>query len=129
MKKYSCLILFVLIFTLCLSGCGKKANPIELPPTDNISSIEIAGGLKDTIITDKEKITSFIQKVVEATLTSKQSLQDVPTVSEYTRVDFVSDGNISSIFIYQENSKWYIEQPYHGIYETDEIILKLLKNN
>jgi len=129
MKKYSCLILIVLIFTLCLSGCGKKANPIELPPTDNISSIEIAGGLKDTIITDKEMIASFIQKVVESIPTSKQSVQDVPTVSEYTRVDFVSDGNISSIFIYQENSKWYIEQPYHGIYETDEITLKLLKNN
>ncbi|MDD4121718.1 MAG: DUF5301 domain-containing protein, partial [Eubacteriales bacterium] len=106
MKKYSWLILFVLIFTLGLSGCGKKANPIELPPTDNISSIEIAGGIKDTIITDKEMIASFIQKVVEATPTSKQSVQDVPTVSEYTRVDFVSDGNISSIFIYQENSKW-----------------------
>jgi predicted small lipoprotein YifL len=123
------LILFVLIFTLCLSGCGKKAKPIELPSTDNISSIEIAGGLKDTIITDKKMIASFIKKVAEAIPTSKQSVQDVPTVSEYTRVDFVSDGNISSIFIYQENSKWYIEQPYHGIYETDEIILKLLKNN
>ena len=129
MKKFSCFILFVLIFTLCLSGCGKKANPIELPPTDNISSIEIAGGLEDTIIKDKEMIASIIQKVVDATPTSKQSVQDVPTVSEYTRIDFVSDGNISSIFIYQQNSKWYIEQPYHGIYETDEIILKLLKNN
>lgn len=129
MKKYSCLILFVLIFTLCLSGCGEKANPIELPLTDNISSIEIAGGIKDTIITDKETIASIIKKVAEAIPTSKQSVQDVPTVSEYTRVDFVSDGNISSIFIYQENSKWYIEQPYHGIYETDETILKLLKDN
>jgi hypothetical protein len=129
MKKYSCLILFVLIFTLCLSGCVKKAKPIELPITDNISSIEIAGGLKDTIITDKKMIASFIEKVAEAIPTSKQSVQDVPTVSEYTRVDFVSDKNISSIFIYQENSNWYIEQPYHGIYETDETILKLLKDN
>ena len=99
MKRCSYLIYFLLIFALCLSGCGKKANPIELPPIDNISSIEIAGGLKDTIITDKEMITSFIQKVVEATPTSKQSVQDVPTVSEYTRIDFVSGGNISRIFI------------------------------
>ena len=129
MKRYSYLLFFVLIFALGLSGCGKKANPIALPPTDNISSIEIAGGLEDTIITDKEMIASFIQKVVEATPTSKQSVQDVPAVSEYTRVDFVSEGNISSIFIYQENSKWYIEQPYHGIYETDEVILELLKSN
>jgi hypothetical protein len=129
MKKYNCLILFVLIFTLCLSGCGKKAKPIELPITDNISSIEIAGGLKDTIITDKKMIASYIEKVAEAIPTSKQSVQDVPTVSEYTRVDFVSEKNISSIFIYKENSNWYIEQPYHGIYKTDEIILKLLKDN
>jgi hypothetical protein len=129
MKKYNCLILFVLIITLCLSGCGKKANPIELPLTENISSIEIPGGIKDTIITDKEIIASFIKKVLEAMPTSKQSVQDVPTVSEYTRVDFVSAKNFSSIFIYQENSKWYIEQPYRGIYETDEITLKLLKDN
>ncbi|MDD4781751.1 MAG: DUF5301 domain-containing protein [Tissierellia bacterium] len=129
MKKFSCIILFILIFTLGLLGCGKNANSIELPPTDNISSIEIAGGLEDTIITDKEIIASFIQKVGEAKPTNKQSVQDVPTVSEYTRVDFVSKGNISSIFIYQKNSKWYIEQPYHGIYETDENILKLIEND
>lgn len=106
----------------------KKVNPIKLPLTENILSIEIAGGIKDIIVTDREMIESFIQKVAEATPTSKQSVQDVPTVSEYTRVDFVSHGNILSIFIYEDNSKWYIEQPYHGIYETDENILKLLKN-
>lgn len=106
----------------------KNTSQIKLPLTDNISSIEIAGGLKDTIITNKDMIEFFIQKVVEATPTSKQSIQDVPTVSEYTRVDFISSGNILSIFIYQDNSKWYIEQPYYGIYETNENILKLLKD-
>jgi len=129
MKKFTCYILFILIFTIYLSGCEKKANPIELPLIDDITSIEIAGGIKDTIITNEEIIASFIQKVIEAKPTSKQSLQDVPNALEYTRVDFVSDGNITSIFIYKENSKWYIEQSYQGIYEIDENILMLLNDD
>jgi len=134
------------IMVLVLSGCVKKAEPIEppskenptespskadsieLPPINEIISVEITTGIEDIIHKDEAWIKSFIQKVSEATPTSKESVQDVPTVSKYTRVDIVGDRKISSIFIYEEDSEFYIEQAYRGIYKTDETILEFLKS-
>jgi predicted small lipoprotein YifL len=126
MKKLNFTMALLLIITLLFTACGKKAKPIELPTADIISSIEIPGGIEDIIVTDKELISSFIEKVQEAKPTSKQSVHDLPTVPEYIRVDFVGDNIFKSIFVYQENSKWYIEQAYIGIYETDGDLLKIL---
>ncbi len=131
------IIAMVFIIVLVLSGCvnktepiepPSKADPIELPPINEIISVEITTGIEDIIHKDEAWIKSFIQKVSEATPTSKKSVQDVPTVSKYTRVDIVGDKKISSIFIYEENSEYYIEQAYRGIYKTDETILEFLKS-
>ncbi|MEG0598133.1 MAG: DUF5301 domain-containing protein, partial [Oscillospiraceae bacterium] len=79
------------------------------------------------ICTEKEKIAAFLQKASASRLTTEESVQDVPTVSKYTRVDLVCDGTLSSLFIYEKNAKWYIERPYEGIYETDESILDAIE--
>ncbi|GEM_PF-1219355 len=139
------IIAMVFIIVLVSSGCVKKAEPIEPPSKENptespskadtialpsineIISVEITTGIEDIIHKDEAWIKSFIQKVSEATPTSKESVQDVPTVSKYTRVDIVGDKKISSIFIYEEDSEFYIEQAYRGIYKTDETILEFLK--
>ncbi len=141
------IIALVFIIVLVLSGCvnktkpieppskenltesPSKADPIELPPINEIISVEITTGIEDIIHKDEAWIKSFIQKISEATPTSKKSVQDVPTVSKYTRVDIVGDRKISSIFIYEEDSEFYIEQAYRGIYKTDETILEFLKSS
>ncbi|HBV68345.1 MAG TPA: hypothetical protein DEF04_09290 [Clostridiales bacterium] len=141
------IIAMVFIIVLVSSGCVKKAepivppskenptespskaDPIALPSINEIISVEITTGIEDIIHKDEAWIKSFIQKVSEATPTSKESVQDVPTVSKYTRVDIVGDKKISSIFIYEENSEYYIEQAYKGIYKTDETILDFLKSD
>lgn len=127
MNKHSIYTILGCIVALFLFGCEKKAEPIVLPPIEQISSIEIAGGIQDLIVTDVDVIASIVHKIDEAAPTSKPSVQDVPTVSEYIRIDFISDGNLSSVFLYEENSKLYVEQAYHGVFETDESFLKLIK--
>lgn len=129
MKKTIISMACIIVLGLSLTACGKKAEPMVLPYAEEIRSIEVSNGIDDIICTDKDVIASFIQKISEARATSKKSVQDVPNVSEYTRVDLVQDGKLTSIFIYQENSKWYIEQAYQGIYETDENILDLLMDS
>lgn len=128
MKKLIAAAITIFALSLGLSACRKEPNSIELPLTSEITSIEINSEVKDTICTKKEQIEAFVQKISEATPTSKESVQDVPTVEKYTRIDFVTNGKISSIFIYQKGYNWYIEQPYRGIYETDGTILSLLEN-
>lgn len=126
MKRTFITIVLLMSLSLILSSCVKKADPIVLPSIDEIIAVEIVSGNEDIIQTDKVWIKSFVQKINEAKPTSKESIQDVPTKPEYIRVDFVSDGKISSIFVYKENSKYYIEQPYKGIYETDDTIQEFL---
>lgn len=52
--------------------------------------------------------------------TSQESVLDVLSVNEYIRIDIVSDGEVLSNFVYQKDAHWYMEQPYQGIYKTDE---------
>ena len=126
MKKTFISMACIVVLGLSLTACGKKAEPMVLPYAEEIRSIEVSNGIDDIICIDKDVIASFIHKVSDAKATSKKSVQDVPNVSEYTRVDLVQDGRLTSVFIYQEDDKWYIEQPYQGIYESDENILDLL---
>ena len=116
-----------MIGSLSLSACGKEENGIEFPLVSEIISIEIDNDEETIVCTDKEKINLFVEKVYEATDTEKESLDDIPTALEYVRVDILhSGGGISSVFVYQEEDQWYIEQPYQGIYQTDETLLGLL---
>lgn len=128
MKKISFIFLMMALI-LCFSACGKKAALIALPSADKITSIEVTGGVEDIIVTDKEAIAAIIEKVSEAQPTSQESVQDVPLVDEYTRIDMVSDGEILSIFVYQKDGNWYVEQPYQGIYKTDEKTILLFTDN
>ena len=127
MKKSVVGIIFIITCCLSLSACKKKAEPIALPLASEVTSVEVGLGDEDIIHTDKEWIASFMQKVGDGTPTSKESLQDVPSVSKYTKVDILYNDNVSSIFIYEEDSTWYVEQPYKGIYEVDETLSSLLK--
>ena len=128
MKKSTIGAISIITCCLFLSSCKKKAEPISLPLTGAVESVEVALGSEDIIHTDEEWIASFMQKIGEGTPTSKESVQDVPSVSKYTKVDILYNNNISSVFIYEEDSKWYVEQPYQGIYEVDETISSFLED-
>lgn len=79
------------------------------------------------ICTDSARIETFYQKLLSAKPTSKASVQDVPTVENATKFDLVHGESITSLFAYEEKGIWYVEQPYQGIYETDESLLGLLQ--
>lgn len=125
--KYTILLIF-LIMALC-TACGKVANPMALPDVETITSIEIVMNNTDIIQTDAPWIEAFVVKAKEATPTRQESVQDVPNVPTYTRVDLVHTEGITSLFIYTKSDNWYIEQPYLGIYKTDASILEFLQEN
>lgn len=127
MKKSTIGTIFIIACCLFLSSCKKKAERIELPLTGEVESVEVALGSEDITHTDKEWIDSFMQKVRDGRPTSKESVQDVPNVSQYTKADVFYSDKLSTVFIYKEDSKWYVEHPYQGIYEVDETISSLLE--
>ncbi len=126
MKKIisSALIIFLVIIVM---GCKNNINTIELPKVEDITSIEIAGGINDIICRDQNIITEFINTLASAKDTKKQSLDDVPRVDDYIRVDIVTKEGMVTVFFYQIEDKWYAERPYQGIFEVDNKILDILK--
>ena len=126
MKRTLFVLLMIIAFLLC--GCGKQAESIILPSVNDIDSIDITTlDGSDVSYSDKEWIEQFIVVVTQAKSTTKESVQDVPDTETYGKVDISNNGGTTTFFYYIENEKYYIEQPYKGIYETDIDIDTLAK--
>lgn len=101
-------------------GCGKQAEPIVLPAVDEIDSINITTFDNSEIsYSDEEWIEQFIDILTNTETTTNESVQDIPNVETYGKVDISYNNKIATIFYYIEKGKYYIEQPYQGIYVTD----------
>ena len=129
MKKYISLFL-CLVCMLTLVACGKKADPIMLPQTDDITSIDITVEENTVNHTDKVWISELIADISSSEPTNKESVQDIPQVESYIKIDFQFETGTSTLFAYENNGIYYIEQPYQGIYEIDsQLYERLQKNN
>lgn len=129
MKKLTTFVLFFALFAI-LSACeGKKAVPIKLPDAPDIESVKITRDNQTSEKTDSEWIFKLVEQAATGKSTTRDSIQDVPNIAEYIKIDFVlKDGNINTLFIYQEISEWYIEQPYQGIYLANEALIEIIDN-
>ena len=101
-----------------LASCG-KADPIVLPDRDNIANISVVIDGEIIYHEDSSWIDSVMSGIADAEPTSKESVHDVPQVDDYIKLDIQLYGGVSTVFAYEEDGKYYIEQPYQGIYELD----------
>lgn len=126
MKKYISLFLcFACMLTIV--ACGKKADPIILPQTDDITSIDITVGENTANHTDKTWISGIIADISSAEPTNRESVQDIPQTESYIKIDFQSEIGTNTLFAYEDSGKYYIEQPYVGIYEIDSQLYERLQ--
>lgn len=113
------LILYTNIFPL--------AEPIELPKANEVYAVEVK---KENVIanyTDDKAILAILNYFSNAKPTRVMSINDTPDVGEFYIINFLSkDESLYKSYIYYKNSKWYIEQPYYGVYEVGEEILDFL---
>lgn len=103
-------------------------NPIVLPAADEIDFIDITTlDGSQVSCSDKEWIEQFLTIITQAEATSKESVQDVPNVEVYGKVDISNNGGVTTFFYYIDDETYCIEQPYQGVYETDVDIETLVK--
>ena len=126
MKKYISIFL-CLACVLTLVACGKKADPITLPKTDQITSIDITVGGNTVSHSDKTWISEIIADISSSEPTKKESVQDFPQAKSYIKIDFRHETGTITIFAYEDRGKYYLEQPYQGIYKTDRKLFERLK--
>ena len=112
---------------ISFSCMWKKADPITLPQIDDITSVDITVGENKVNHTDKAWISEIISDISSSEPTSKESIQDTPQVENYIKIDFQFKTGTSILYVYEDSSKYYIEQPYQGIYKTDSQLFKRLQ--
>ena len=130
MKKFLSLFL-CLTCILTLAACGKKAAPITLPQADKITSIDITIEENTVSHSDKTWISEIIADISSSEPTKKESVQDFPQVESYIKIDFRhetgTETEIITIFAYEDRGKYYLEQPYQGIYKIERRLFERLK--
>lgn len=126
MKKYVSIFL-CLACVLTLVACEKKADPITLPQTDKITSIDITVGENTVSHSDKTWISEIIANISSSEPTKKESVQDVPQAESYIKIDFQFETGTSTLFAYEDSEKYYLEQPYQGIYKIDSQLYSRLQ--
>ena len=126
MKKILSWFLYITCI-LTLVACGQRAAPITLPQADEITSIDITIEENTVSHSDKTWISEVIADISSSEPTKKESVQDFPQVESYIKIDFRLETGTSTIFAYEDRGKYYLEQPYQGIYKIDRKLFERLK--
>ena len=119
MKKRSLLLGLALItIMLFTTACSKTEYTLNLPTEP--TSITLTKADDDRTIMTVENIQTVLTTLKgSGRITTNESIQDSPseTVDEI-KIDFAHNPEgTSTIFVYKKDDKFYIEQPYNGIYE------------
>lgn len=126
MKKRICLVV-LFMFTVFLCACQKKASPLIMPNAEDVISIDVSTLNKTLSHTDHEWIEEALSGITASKPTRKQCVQDTPLVESYYRIDIHAASETITIFAYKDNGKYYVEQPYQGIYRISKLTFEQLK--
>ncbi len=117
--------MFVLAMScLLLSGIcwndlkNKPKYTLHLPEVEKLEKITI----NQKEITNKKTMSEILNQLNKKRTTKEKSIQDSPVnTKEKLKIDFhFIEKGVSTIFLYQKNNHFYIEQPYNGIYKITE---------
>lgn len=126
MKKWFSVIICV-VCILTLFACSKNANPIVLPQSSDVVSVDVTVGENTVNCSDKTWIDEVISSLSDSKPTNRESVQDFPHVKDYMRIEINSQTEKTTVFVYKDKGKFYVEQPYSGICIIDEETYNQLK--
>lgn len=126
MKKEK--MIFIIILLVCVGGVlgilyfnkiNKYSYTLNIPSDDSVYSINLEQNGKRIEVSEQDKIKDIIYIISEVKrTTTNESIQDSPiNVENEIKIDFEYEENKNStVFVYKKNGKYFVEQPYNGIY-------------
>ena len=121
-------MIFIIILLVCVGGflgilyfnkINKYSYTLNIPSDDSVYSINLEQNGKRIEVSEQDKIKDIIYIISEVKrTTTNESIQDSPiNVENEIKIDFEYEENkTSTVFVYKKNGKYFIEQPYNGIY-------------
>ena len=124
MQRKFFIILIIILLMLMILGIfyyfmNRRTYNLNLPQLEKLESISLEQDTNKKVINDNEKMKDIINILNERERTSKEeSIQDSPVnTTNKIKIDFnFKETGASTLFVYERNNKYYIEQPYNGIY-------------
>lgn len=125
MKKE--VLIFIIVLFMCIGAVagiycynilyGTKYY-LKLPIVEDLSNIKIEQNDNSVVINEFEKMKDIIYVLGGVVReTREKSVQDYPNAIDEIQVDFqLKNNKIATIWGYEEDNKYYIEQAYNGIY-------------
>ena len=125
MRKFILYVLICVFIVIGTTACSKdKEYSLNIGKLEEISSITVDTLAQEDNIkefSDKKSINE-IYNIFNGKTTNVESINDNPTNTDVLYlVKFIkSNGDSKSAYIYKKGNKYYIEQPYNGIYKITE---------
>ena len=123
MKKEK--MIFIIILLVCVGGAlgilyfNKSSYTLNIPSDDSVYNINLEQNGKKLRVSEQDKTNSIIYIISEVKrTTTSESIQDSPiNVENEIKIDFkYKENKTSTVFVYKKKGKYFIEQPYNGIY-------------
>lgn len=104
-----------------VAGMNLRSYELTLPEQEKLVRITIESGEKQTEITDEGEIEEVIYVLSgggKGRTTNDESINDAPVNADVLiMVNFYfKEQGASTLFVYQRGGRYYIEQPYDGVY-------------
>lgn len=103
---------------------NRQVYILDIPNSHNLSSIsyELESGLV-TVMTEEE-MDKILNGIYDLNLkTQSESVQDYPVDVENLvaiRFYYKEEDTVGNFYIYKKKDKYYLEEPYNGIYKISE---------
>lgn len=125
----------IALIILYFNRTNRFSYTLNIPSDDSVYNINLEQNGKRIDLNEEDKIKDIIYIIggVKRT-TNNESVQDSPiNVENEIKIGFEYEENkTSTVFVYKKHDKYFIEQPYNGIYRIslDEYnsIEKYIKN-
>ncbi len=114
-------IIAVAAVALTFGGAAGKV-PVPLPQSSEVTNITIEqineGESSGTIHTSrKADVKAVLNALTNTDKTLQESVNDAPNRNDYFQINIESTSD-RRFYLYNDNEKYYIEEPYVGIYKT-----------
>lgn len=126
-KRTGWLLTVFCAFAVCALGgavlCAPRAVfTLHLPEPASLTQITLTHGAQKTALTQGSDIEALLALVNgPGRTTREESIQDAPVnTGGVIQVDCRFAEGASTLFLYERRGRFYIEQPYNGVYRIEE---------
>lgn len=112
-----CGIFIVLAVVLGADGAAHTWT-LRLPEAEDLTEISLNYGGETVFVADEDDMRSLLALLLgEQRSTREDSIQDAPVGADSVlQINFHFAKGASTVFVYEKRGRFYIEQPYNGIY-------------